>query len=64
MSWPRHILDRIVRELIEDLTPIITPKQQTVINQLNQILNTSMFKNNFQTQQRINFLMVDNGKER
>jgi hypothetical protein len=47
MSWPRHILDRIVNELIADLTPIITPKQQTVINQLNQILNTPTFQEQF-----------------
>jgi hypothetical protein len=47
MSWPRHILDRIVRELIEDLTPIITPKQQTVLNQLNQILYTPTFQQKF-----------------
>jgi hypothetical protein len=47
MSWPRHILDRIVRELIEDLTPIITPKQQTLINQLNQILATPTFEEKF-----------------
>ena len=47
MSWPRHILDRIVNKLIEDLTPIITPKQQTVINQLIQILNTPTFQEQF-----------------
>jgi hypothetical protein len=47
MSWPRHILDRIVHELIEDLTPIITPKQQTVLNQLNQILYTPTFQQKF-----------------
>jgi hypothetical protein len=47
MSWPRHILDRIVNQLISDLTPIITPKQQTVINQLNQILNTPTFQEQF-----------------
>ena len=34
MSWPRHILDRIVNSLLDDLRPIVTPKQQTVINQL------------------------------
>ena len=47
MSWPRHILDRIVNKLIEDLTPIITPKQQTVITQLIQILNTPTFEEQF-----------------
>ena len=47
MSWPRHILDRIVNSLLDDLRPIVTPKQQTVINQLESILNTPTFQEQF-----------------
>jgi hypothetical protein len=47
MSWPRHILDRIVNSLLDDLRPIITPKQQTVIHQLESILNTPTFAEQF-----------------
>ena len=47
MSWPRHILDRIVNSLLDDLRPIITPKQQTVIRQLEAILETPTFQEQF-----------------
>jgi hypothetical protein len=47
MSWPRHILDRIVNSLLDDLRPIITPKQQTVIRQLEAILSTPTFQEQF-----------------
>ena len=47
MSWPRHILDRIVNSLLDDLRPIVTPKQQTVITQLESILNTPTFQEQF-----------------
>ena len=47
MSWPRHILDRIVNSLLDDLRPIVTEKQSTVITQLEAILNTPTFAEQF-----------------
>jgi hypothetical protein len=47
MSWPRHILDRIVNSLLDDLRPIVTEKQSTVIAQLEAILNTPTFGEQF-----------------
>jgi hypothetical protein len=47
MSWPRHILDRIVNSLLNDLRPIVTPKQQTVIRELESILVTPTFQEQF-----------------
>ena len=62
MSWPHYILDRIVRELIEDrIIHIIIFKQQTVINQFNQ---ENMSTVQEYRHREIHFLMVDNGKER
>ena len=47
MSWPRHILDRIVNELLDDLRPIVTEKQSTLITQLETILVTPTFQEQF-----------------
>jgi hypothetical protein len=47
MSWPRHILDRIVNNLLTDLIPIVTHKQQTVIRELESILQMPTFQEQF-----------------
>lgn len=47
LSWPRHILDRIVNDLLDDLRPIITPKQQTVIRELESLLQMPTFQEQF-----------------
>lgn len=47
MSWPRHILDRIVNSLLTDLRPIVTHKQQTVIRELESILQMPTFQEQF-----------------
>jgi hypothetical protein len=47
MSWPRHILDRIVNNLLDDLRPIVTEKQSTLITQLETILVTPTFQEQF-----------------
>ena len=47
MSWPKHILHRIVNELLDDLRPIITEKQQTVIRELESMLQMETFQETF-----------------
>jgi hypothetical protein len=38
MAWPRHILNDIVNDILDYARPIVTPKQQTLIRELEQML--------------------------
>jgi len=40
MAWPRHILDRIIRENLEYIKPRATHKQQTLVNELEGMLQS------------------------
>jgi hypothetical protein len=42
-SWPRHILDRKINELLDYMKPIATAKQATLIKTLEEMLNRPTF---------------------
>ena len=44
MAWPRHILDEIVHDLLNYCRPRVTEKQQTLIRELEQMLISPTFQ--------------------
>ena len=44
MAWPRHILDRIIKENLDYIVPRATHKQQTLIRELENMLVTPTFQ--------------------
>ena len=44
MAWPRHILDRIVKDNLDYIVPRATHKQQTLIRELENMLVTPTFQ--------------------
>ena len=44
MAWPRHILDRIIHENLDYIRPRATHKQQTLINELENMLTVPTFE--------------------
>jgi hypothetical protein len=44
MAWPRHILDEIVNDLLDYCRPRVTEKQQTLIRELEGLLESPTFQ--------------------
>ena len=44
MAWPRHILDEIVNDLLDYCRPRVTDKQQTLIRELEGLLESPTFQ--------------------
>jgi hypothetical protein len=44
MAWPRHILDRIIHENLDYIRPRATRKQETLIRELENMLNVPTFQ--------------------
>ena len=44
MAWPRHILNRIVNDNLDYIRPRATPKQQTLVRELEAMLTTPTFQ--------------------
>ncbi len=44
MAWPRHILNRIIKEILDYIVPRATHKQQTLIRELENMLVTPTFQ--------------------
>jgi hypothetical protein len=44
MAWPRHILDRIIKDNLDYIVPRATHKQQTLIRELENMLVTPTFQ--------------------
>ena len=44
MAWPRHILDRIIKENLDYIVPRATHKQQTLVRELENMLVTPTFQ--------------------
>ena len=44
MAWPRHILDRIIDDVLEYIRPRATEKQQTLIRELENMLTVPTFE--------------------
>lgn len=44
MAWPRHILDRIIHENLDYIRPRATQKQETLIRELENMLNVPTFQ--------------------
>jgi hypothetical protein len=44
MAWPRHILDRIIVDLLDYIAPRATHKQQTLIRELENMRHTPTFQ--------------------
>lgn len=47
MAWPRHILDEITNDILDYARPIVTEKQQTLIRELEGILESPTFQEQF-----------------
>ena len=44
MAWPRHILDRIIDDVLDYIRPRATHKQQTLINELEGMKKSPTFQ--------------------
>jgi hypothetical protein len=47
MAWPRHILDEVVNDVLDYARPRVTDKQQTLIRELENMLVTPNFEEQF-----------------
>ena len=55
MAWPRHILDDIVNDLLDYCRPRVTDKQQTLIRELEGLLESPTFEEQFPDTHREQF---------
>ena len=47
MAWPRHILDEVINDVLDYARPRVTDKQQTLIRELENMLVTPNFEEQF-----------------
>ena len=55
MAWPRHILNRIVNDNLDYIRPRATPKQQTLVRELEAMLTTPTFQEQWPDQAEESF---------
>ena len=64
MAWPRHILDRIIKENLDYIVPRATHKQQTLIRELENMLVTPTFQEQWQDQAEAAFFKGRNWQDK
>lgn len=64
MAWPRHILNRIIDENLEYIRPRATHKQQTLINELENMKVTPNFEEQFPNEHEDSFFNGRNWQDK
>ena len=64
MAWPRHILDRIIKENLDYIVPRATHKQQTLIRELENMLVTPTFQEQWPDQAEESFFKGRNWQDK
>ena len=64
MAWPRHILNRIIDENLEYIRPRATHKQQTLINELENMKVTPNFEEQFPNEHENSFFNGRNWQDK
>jgi hypothetical protein len=64
MAWPRHILDRIIKENLDYIVPRATHKQQTLIRELENMLVTPTFQEQWPDQAEASFFKGRNWQDK
>jgi len=64
MSWPRHILDRIVKDILEYIEPKATHKQETLVRELKSLLVTPTFKEQWPDRADLEFFKGRNWQDK
>lgn len=64
MAWPRHILDRIIKENLDYIVPRATHKQQTLIRELENMLVTPTFQEQWPDQAESSFFKGRNWQDK
>ncbi len=64
MAWPRHILNRIVNDNLEYIRPRATHKQQTLIRELENMLVTPTFQEQWPDQAEASFFKGRNWQDK
>ena len=64
MAWPRHILDRIIKDNLDYIVPRATHKQQTLIRELENMLVTPTFQEQWPDQAEESFFKGRNWQDK
>jgi hypothetical protein len=64
MSWPRHILDRIVKDILDYIEPRATHKQETLVRELKSLLVTPTFKEQWPDRADLEFFKGRNWQDK